>query len=101
MSHTKNQPKQKAISIKGERNKPYSHVIFLMKDGSAQAPVVDFVAEAERIISGGYKRRDAQIEETGGVKKVVIRESNWQKTLFNTSMLLAAAGIVAMFLYLL
>lgn len=95
------QTKQKAISIKCEHNKPYSHVIFLMKDGNTPPPVVDFVAEAERIISGGYKRRDAQIEESGGVKKVVIRESHWQKTLFNTSMLLAATGIVAMFLYLL
>lgn len=93
--------KHKAISIKGDRHQPYSHVIFLMKAEATQPPVVDFVAEAERIMAGGYKRNHAHIEESGGVKKVIIRESAWQKMLLHASMLMAAAGIVAMFLYLL
>lgn len=86
---TKN--KQRAISIKGQRHNPYSHVIFLMKD--KEEPVIDFIAEAERIINT-QKSKPADIEEVNGIKKIVIRESKISKLFMNTTMLITSIGLL-------
>lgn len=83
--------KPRAISIRGERHNPYSHVIFIMKE--KEEPVLDFVAEAEKIINSGRGKR-ADIEESSGIKKIVIRESKASRFLLNASMFVASIGLV-------
>ena len=81
----------KAISIKGEKNHPYSHVIFVLKD--KEKPVLDFVAEAEKIMNS-KKGTKAEVVVEDGIKKVVIRESKTSNLLFYTSILVVSLSLM-------
>ena len=81
----------KAISIKGEKNHPYSHVIFVLKD--REKPVLDFVAEAEKIMNS-KKGKAAEVITEDGIKKVVIRESKASSMLFYSSVLVVSLSLM-------
>lgn len=84
--------KQRAISIKGERNTPYSHAIFILKD--KQPAVIDFVAEAERLLDL-KKGTKAKIIEEGSIKKIIIQDSSFAKILLNLTLFLSSVALIA------
>lgn len=83
--------KQRAISIKGEKNHPYSYAIFVLKD--KENPVIDFVEEAEKIINAKSAKK-AEIIQEEGIKKIIIKESNAYTTLLYTSLFIMSISFL-------
>ena len=83
--------KQRAISIKGDYTKDYEQVIFIMKED--KKPILDFIAEAEKIINS-KKSKNAVVILDEGVKKVIIEKSLPEKIILNSIVLISAIGIL-------
>jgi len=83
--------KQRAISIKGDHTKEYEQVIFIMKED--KNPIIDFIAEAEKIINS-KKAKKAVVVIDEGVKKVIIEKSFAEKAILNSIILVSAIGLL-------
>ncbi|MCL1936326.1 MAG: hypothetical protein FWF57_08155 [Defluviitaleaceae bacterium] len=88
---------KRAISIKGEKRHPYSHAIFILKE--KEMPILDFVAEAERIINF-KKSTKAQVLEENGIKKVVIRDTSTSRFLLYLFLCLSSIGLILSMIFM-
>ena len=87
---------KKAISIKGERNHPYSHAIFVMKE--KESPIINFVEEAEKILN--KKSSPVKIIETNGIQKIIIRESSLSHVFTSLGFFVASAGLATVLIFI-
>jgi len=100
---------KKVISISGDKNSKYEQVIFIMKNKNEEKRVVDFVEEAEKIISGYsnnnkdiIKRelKGASVETVNGVKTLVIRKSRAEDVVLNIIILLSCIALAVLLIYM-
>ena len=94
----------KIISIKGDKQSPYSQVIFIMKKHEHKTkPVQDFVQEAEKIIEGyinskkeilSRKLSNTYVQDDDGIKKLIVKNSKIEDIILGCAALISSIGIL-------